>query len=271
MVKQLIFSLLVCIISCFAKANDSSIVFKHFKTIYGDFKNFSVDNLGNIYLINSSNQIKKLNNNFDSVAVFNDTRQYGNITQIDVSNPLKILIFYGEFSTILVLDRFLNVRNKIDLRKQNIFKASTITLSYDNYIWLFDELENKIKKVGDDGIVLIESNDFRMVFDSLFVPETIIDNDGMLYLYNPLKGLIISDYYGAIKKLNPILHLKYFQINGNNFVGFKKHEMFNYSTNLLQSYIKKVIGLDTSSSKVLIKEKFCFQLLQNEIEVKILE
>ncbi len=269
--RQIIFSIIFCYISFVSKANDSTIVFKYFKTIQGEFKNFSVDNLGNIYLINSSNQIKKLNNNFDSVAVFNDTRQYGNITQIDVNNPLKILIYYAEFSTVLVLDRFLNVRNKIDLRKQNIFKASTITLSYDNYIWLFDEFENKLKKVSDDGSVLIESNDFRMVLDSLFVPEAIIDNDGMLYLYNPSKGLIISDYYGAIKKLTPIIHLKHFQLSGNNFIGFLNNELFIYNLNLLQSKSKKIIGINTTASKVLFKEKFFYQLLQNEIEVKIVE
>ena len=32
--------------------------------------------------------------------------RYGKIAYIDVSNPLKILLFYQEFGTIVTLDRF---------------------------------------------------------------------------------------------------------------------------------------------------------------------
>lgn len=269
--KQLIFSILLSFLSFVSKANDSTVIFKNFKTISGEFKNFSVDNLGNIYLVSSSNQIKKLNSNLDSVAIFNDSRQYGNITQIDVSNPLKILVYYAEFSTVLVLDRFLNLRNKIDLRKQHIFKVNTICLSYDNYIWLFDELENKLKKIGDDGTVLMESNDFRMLLDSLFVPEKIIDNNGSLYLYNQLKGIVIADYYGAIKKPFPLLNLKNFQLTGNSFIGFQDNNIFYYSLNFLQQKKKKVIGSDFYSSKIVLKENLFYQLLNHGLDIKIVE
>ena len=269
--KQIIFSIIFWLFSFASFANDSTIVYKPFKIITGDYKNFALDNLGNLYLINTFNQIKKLNNNLDSIAVFNDTRQYGNITNIDVNNPLKILIYYGEFSTILVLDRFLNVRNKIDLRKKNIFKASAISLSYDNNIWLFDEIENKVKKISDEGMVLMESNDFRLVLDSLFVPETIIDNDGKLFLYNTTKGFLISDYYGAIKKVNPLVNLKYVQLQGNKLIGFQNNKMMVYSLNLFLENEKNIVGLSMVAQKVILKEKFLYQILNDRVEVKIVE
>jgi hypothetical protein len=269
--KQLMLSIILIYTSFVLKANDSLIILKSFKTVNGAFKNFNVDNLGNIYLITPSNQIKKLNNNFDSVTVFNDTRQYGNISQIDVSNPLKILVFYTEFSTVLVLDRFLNVRTKIDLRKQNIFKASAICLSFDNYIWIFDELENKLKKISDDGSVLMESNDFRLVLDTLFVPETIVDNNGLLFLYQPSKGVVISDYYGAFKKVNPIINLKHFQLYENNLIGFVNNILQSYSLNLFQLKNKKVVELSNNISKIIIRDKYFYQLKQNQFEVKTVE
>ncbi|MEO7768060.1 MAG: hypothetical protein ABIS01_11565, partial [Ferruginibacter sp.] len=110
------------------------------KTIPGDFSYFNVDNLDNIYLVNnSSNQLKKLDANGDSVGVFNNVRKYGKLFSIDATNPLKLLLYYKNFATIVVLDRFLNVRNTINLGKKNIFKVKTIATSYDNNIWLFDE------------------------------------------------------------------------------------------------------------------------------------
>src|SRR3954453_9849977 len=76
------------------------------KTITGKYANFYTDNFGNIFLISKTNQLKKLNQNFDSVGVFNDTRRYGNIYSLDLNNPLKILVYSRDFTTILVLDRF---------------------------------------------------------------------------------------------------------------------------------------------------------------------
>ena len=55
------------------------------------------------------------------LAVFNDVKKYGNPTYIDVTNPLKILLYYKNYSTVVVLDRLLNTRNTINFRKQNIF------------------------------------------------------------------------------------------------------------------------------------------------------
>src|ERR1700753_28195 len=125
--------------------------FKSVRSIEGDIVAFTVDNLDNVYLLSSTGQVKKLDANGDSVAVFNDIKKYGEATLIDVSNPLKVLLYYKDFTTIVVLDRFLTVRNTIDLRQQNILQVTAIGQSYDNRIWLYDELENKLKKIDEDG------------------------------------------------------------------------------------------------------------------------
>ncbi len=169
------------------------------QTIKGKFEGFTTDNLGNIYLINTSNQIKKLNDKGDSIAVYNDVKRYGNISFIDASNPLKLLVYYKDFATVVVLDRLLNVRNTIDLRKQDIFQVQAIATSYDGAIWLFDEQNSKIKKIDDYGKVIMESNDFRMIFDEPPQPQLLFDRDGQLYLYDVTKGIFVFDYYGAYK------------------------------------------------------------------------
>ena len=93
-----------------------------------DIVDFTVDNLGNMYVLNSDNQLKKLGPRGDSLAVFNDVRRYGKITRIDATNPLKILVYYREFTTVIELDRFLNIVNTVDLRKQNILQDRKSTV-----------------------------------------------------------------------------------------------------------------------------------------------
>lgn len=182
------------------------------KAIKGDILDFTVDNQDNIYILNSRNQLKKLNANGDSVAVFNDVKKFGKATYIDVSNPLRLLLFYKDFSTIVVLDRFLNVRNTIDLRKKNIFQVKAIALAYDNNIWLYDELENKLKKINEDGKLLQETPDFRLLFGEAPSPQTIFDQDKFVYLYDSAKSVFVFDYFGALKNKILITGWKNFKV-----------------------------------------------------------
>lgn len=54
-------------------------IFRIQKTYPGDVTDFSVDNLGNIFIIYQNGQLKKLNPNGDSLAVFNNVRRYGKL------------------------------------------------------------------------------------------------------------------------------------------------------------------------------------------------
>lgn len=197
---------------------DSILKVTKIQTLTGGFKDFTTDNLGNIYLLTETNQLKKVNEKGDSIAVYNDVRRYGKIFSVDASNPLKVLVYYKDFFTIVVLDRLLNVRAAIDLRKQNILQVTAATSSYDNNIWLYDELDSKLKKMDDNGNVLLESTDFRQVFDSVPSPSVMYDRDGLLYLYDARKGLMAFDYYGGKKSNYQLLHLSDLQVIDKNTI-----------------------------------------------------
>lgn len=188
--------------------------------IEGSYNNFYIDNLNNIYLLNKNNQLKKLSANGDSVAVSNALKKYGDIYSVDVSNPLKILVYYKDFSTLVILDRFLSSLNTIDLRRYGILQAQAVAQSYDNNYWLFDAVENKLKKIDDNGNVLLQTPDFRTIFSEEFSPQKIIDNNGFVYLYDADKGWLIFDYYGAFKQNIPQPNLNNVQVIKNDLYGF---------------------------------------------------
>jgi hypothetical protein len=203
--------------------------FKRVKTIKGDIVSFTVDNLDNIYLLSSTNQVKKLNANGDSVAIFNDVKKFGQVTFIDVSNPLKVLLYYRDFATIVVLDRFLSIRNTIDLRSHNILQVKAIGQSYDNKIWVYDEVENKLKKIEEDGTLLQETNDFRQLFDPAPLPQRIFDEDQYVYLYDSSLAVYTFDYYGALKNKILINHWQNFKVAGKFIYGSNDNTLYRYN------------------------------------------
>ena len=208
-------------------------VVKFSKTITGDFTYFNVDNLDNIYLVNNNNQLKKLNSNGDSIGIFNDVRKYGKLYYIDVTNPLKLLLYYQNFSTVVVLDRFLMIRNVINLRKQNIFNVKAIATSYDNNIWVFDEGDAKLKKIGENGDLLSETVDCRLLFDTIPSPTQIIDEGGFVNMYDPAKGFFIFDIYGALKSKLPFTGWKNVESINKTLYGFSDSVLYEYQPGTL--------------------------------------
>ena len=127
-----------------------------------------------------------------------------------------------------MLDRFLNVLNTIDLRKQNIFQARAIAQSYDNKIWVFDELENKLKKIDEDRKLLQETPDFRLLFDRAVMPTKIFDENKYVYLYDSLRGINVFDYYGALKNNIIITGWQNFKVTGKYIFGSKADTLYRY-------------------------------------------
>lgn len=199
-----------------------------------------VDILNNIFVVTATGQLKKINLDGDSIAVYNDIKKYGNPSLIDVSNPLKILVYYKNFSTAVILDRFLAQRNIINFRKENLLSVQAVSTSYDNNLWIFDGQEFKLKKIDEYGKLISESNDLRQFISDVPLPESIFDNGLYVYLYDPQKGIYIFDYYGTLKKQLPYLGWQNANVWNGSIYGFSNNgrtlNTYEEKTAILRSY-----------------------------------
>ncbi len=245
--------------------------FRLINIISGNYTHVEVDATGNIYLINSTNQLKKLNSKGDSMAVFNDVRRYGNVSYVDVSNPLKTLVYYKNYSTIVVLDRLLTLRTTLNLRNRQIFRVNAVTTSYDNNIWIFDEQELKLKKINESGKTLLESNDLRLLTDKIPTAVFITDAENTIYLYDPEQGLFLFDQYAAFKNVLPYQHWSTVTVSKNKLLGISKNQLniFDMSTRnlktvLLPEIFTKAIALRIMNDRIFVlnKDNLCiYELL----------
>lgn len=266
MSREITISFLFFVAAIYANAQaDTS--FKLVKKIKGDIVAFAADNLDNLYLLTSTDQLKKINEKGDSVAVFNNIRKYGKVAQIDVSNPLRVLLYYKDFSTVVVLDRLLNVRSTIDLRKQDIFQVQAVCLSYDNGIWLYDEFEHKLKKLDEDGKLLFSSTDFRQLFDEVFSFTTIDDQDGLLYLYDKNKGVYVFDYYGALKNILSLTGYNNFKAVGKFITGTRNDSLMRYQPGNVMMQELKLPESFRKAQSILFTSTKAFALKKDELEI----
>jgi hypothetical protein len=246
---------------------DTGSLFHLTRTIAPDIVDFSVDNLGNIYVLKKDNQLKKFSPQGDSLAVFNDVRRYGQIASVDVTNPLKILIYYREFTTIIELDRFLNIINTIDLRKLNILQVKAIGLAYDNNVWVFDELDAILKRVGDDGSLVDQTSDFRQLFDSVPDPASIRDQGGFVYLYDPAKGVYIFDHYGTLKTHLDLRGWKDFDVIDKNLLGRDDRSFYRYQPGTLNMQEEPIPPAYAGATRIHITPSVIYVLKKTGLEI----
>ena len=247
--------MLLCTTKVCLAQQDSS--FKLVSTYIGDVADAAMDNFGNLYIISSKGQIKKYTPSGDSVGVYNQVRKFGNLYSLDVSNPLKLILFYKEFSTVVVLDRFFAPLATIDLRKYSILQPSAVGLSYDNNIWVFDAYDNKLKKIDEYGHQLVETPDFRTIFDQSVDPQKIINDNGLVYLADTANGVFVFDNYGSYKKMIPLKNWQSIAVNNNYVISTNNDLVTVYnSVNLMQTqrktpFFKPYLHSFTNANKVI--------------------
>lgn len=235
---RLIFTILTLFIfsGSFAQTDSSFSLLRSYK---GDIADAALDNLGNLYIVSSTGQIKKINEAGDSVGVYNQHRNYGNLFSIDVSNPLKILLFYKDFSSVVVLDRFLSNITTVNLKNFSILQPAAVGLSYDNNIWVFDEYDSKLKKIDEQGKHLLETSDLRTAMGQSFTPQKILNDNGLVYLADTARGVFVFDNYGSFKRKLPLLNWKSIAVNRNHVISTNNELITIYNTSTqLQSQRK---------------------------------
>jgi hypothetical protein len=198
------------------------------KTIQRNTQFFTVNNLGELFLIDPRNQLLKIGTKGDSVGVFNEVTRYGKVTYIDAENPWRTILYYRGQSIVVVLDKYLNNVGSIDLRRLRMNSVTAVASSYDNKVWVYDESAAKLKKLDDNGTVLLETVDLRTVLSSVINPSVIKDDGNFVYLYDSEKGLFIFDHYGTFKRQLPLLHWKDISVSDKYIYGFDANRYFEY-------------------------------------------
>jgi hypothetical protein len=69
----------------------------------------------------------------------------GKITTVDIKNPLKILLYYENFNTVILLDNQLNEVQKINFSENNSsLLVSGIGIAAQNQLWIYNNLNQEI-------------------------------------------------------------------------------------------------------------------------------
>lgn len=209
------------------------------------------DNLSNLYVVTANNSLVKYDSTGKQLFTYN-TLKYGQLKFVDATNPMKLLLYYPDFTTLVLLDNTMSELSTMNLKQAGIIQPLSVCLSMDNNIWIYDAQEFKLKKLDQNLNVLAEGSDLLATAHELAEPDMLLERDNFIFLNDPAKGIFVFDNYGAYSHLLPIKGLKDLQVFNKKIYYLKENSIQSYDLQTLQT---KTISLPGSS-----------QVLQSRIE-----
>ncbi len=224
---------------------------------------FDIDVLGNLYLVNETELIK-YNSELEKQATFSNL-SYGEITSIDASDAMNLLVFYEDFAKVLFLDNTLSLKKSaIDLSDLGFPNASLACLSYNNAFWIFDPVNQELIRINQFLEIGERTGNLNQIINIEIEPNQLFESGDHVYLKDSKKGIFVFDRYGGFLKRMPFLNVDDLQIEGENTLKYLRNDTtFSYNMKSLQSdttiyefhSIKKVIPFSNQEGYYYILQK----------------
>ena len=193
----------------------------------------TTDNLKNIYVFTASYTLEKFSPDLKLLGRYSNNR-LGFPTAIDVSNPMKILLWYADFRTVVFLDRNMTVLGELNLIQAGFPEVRTVAAARDGNLWLYDEVAFKLRKISPEGAIIFESQDLNLVFDTRLSITCLYESDASLYAADAQMGLLQFDNYAQFSQNLPWKGITQFITNGNLLYHIQDDKLH---VNLIQGFM----------------------------------
>lgn len=164
------------------------------------FEHIERDELGCFYLVKEYT-VTKFSSVWEKLAEYTDP-QYSDISQLDVSDPLRIMVFVKDRNEVCFLDRSMSAISKpVSLSKGGLEEASAVCPASDGGLWVVDAFRQKLQLLNDNGSYLSEGASLpSLQKEGEYVFQSIIDTGTHIYMLVANKGLWIFDQAGNFQK-----------------------------------------------------------------------
>lgn len=270
--KTLSLCLVVGTLWAFTFANEDN--YQLVSTIPVEGKFMTTDFLKNAYVITNRNQIMKYDSVGNLIGNFSENK-YGTPTSVDATSPFNVLIFFKDFATAVTTDMRLNTRHLYRLSNIGIKNIAAVALSHDNYIWIYDEDENRLKKINQNYEEVYKSlNIQQLVGDEVkpnFIIEREVSGSYLVFMGVPNMGIIVFDMFGNYYTSIPNFSLQAENLTSFQIINDKIVYFFDGRVMVYDFFTKEITALNiphtTQSQMVNIEKGQLFLLHETELKM----
>jgi hypothetical protein len=193
-----------------------------------------IDNLGRIYVVDEKNTIINYRPDFTEMYRYANNRK-GQISSVDLTNPLKVVVFYDDFNHVKIFDNTLTLITELDLADK-FADVTAAAASNDGNLWIYDPVQFKIIKISENGSQILETanvNDFGM---HQLRASGIKEKNNILVLCDPGKGFYFFDNLGQYLFHYAVTGIVHFQFDGSSIIYYTSEGLFSFSVKTKEKY-----------------------------------
>ncbi len=201
---------------------------------------FAIDNIGNIYTIKEEELVKYLPVTGKFFARYSNLK-LGNISTVDATNPLKLLLYYRDFQQIVFLDDQLTPNSQsISLEALGYEQTDQVCAGANNSFWIYNKQNNELVRFNESSKKVASTGNLKQVLRANMSPNFMLEHNGYLFLNCPETGIYVFDIFGAFSKIISIKNLKQFQVNENIIYYKKDSALCSYNYLIFEEACKQI-------------------------------
>jgi hypothetical protein len=202
--------------------------FSLIKTIDVESDFFTSDNQSNVYVV-KGNELTKFDKTGKELYKYSN-KNFGNISFVDASNMLRVLVFYKDFLQVVLLDNTLSITgDPINLEKVGFQQTQLVCSSHNNGLWVYDQQNFELIRFDQGLVKTQQTGNLTAALNVDLQPNFILEYDNKVYLNNPTSGILMFDVYGTYYKTIPVKNAACFQPIGEWVYYMEKDKVKAYN------------------------------------------
>jgi len=219
------------LLSFVASAQETHLELLSTESVKANF--IETDNIGNVYTIKDFVITKR--DASGKEVMKNSALAFGNISSLDATNALKMVLFFKDLSQVIYLDNQLSARGeRVELDFMGYSQTTAICRSYNDGIWLYDQTTFELTRLDEQLKPSSQSGNLNQILGFVPNPNYIREYNNWVYVNDPEQGVLVFDWYGSYTKTIPIKGLKKFVIRADKLFFMTEGKLESYDLKTAQ-------------------------------------
>ncbi len=207
---------------------NSSAQFKKVASIDTVAKAVFMDNLDDVYVLTPTNELLKYNAVGKLKWRYSNPR-FGKLTSVDVSDPMRIVLFYADFQQVVVLNNNLSEITSYSFAKNGDLLVAAVAASNNNSLWIFDRGSNALIKLSSDFTAQTRSANLSQIFEEVVNPKKIMTTNEHVFLQQKDNKVLQFDRFGGFLRVLPMDSVADFSVMANLIFYETKGSLVKYN------------------------------------------
>jgi len=204
----------------------------------------TVDNLGNLFIVTPKNELLKFNPNGKFIWNYTN-KSYGEIAQLDVTDPLRVILYYPAYQQVVVLNNNLSEISKYTFNQNPNLQISLIASANNNGFWAYDQINRELRKLTNYFVDDLKSGNIYQRNGIDMQANFMLTDDQQIYINDTTAGIRIFDKYGNFVKTAMVYPKADFDVDGSDIYFTQNNKLMSYN---YQTFDLKEIPLPDSST-----------------------